>query len=146
MKVKFVKEKGMNPNEILIRDEETGKIIFHKTKNSHCLYVYNEHGKDIYHEQLNITDLKEEGYSKDYIKKNKNKAFWYKKEWDGDELIRFENSDGFIQEDKRCLLPNGYVKPFPNNEDGEFIVPIDIKQDIVKKGTTHSEYWKYFPM
>ena len=97
----------LQEGEILIKDEDTGNVIFYRTKNSHCLYIYNEKGKEIYHEQLNITDLKAEGYSKNYINKNKNKQFWYINTWDGDDLIRFENSDGFIQTDRTKLYSNG---------------------------------------
>ena len=43
----------LQEGEILIKDEDTGNVIFYRTKNSHCLYIYNEKGKEIYHEQLN---------------------------------------------------------------------------------------------
>ena len=109
MKLIEVKE---SPNCIIFRDINTNIIVYleNKKTGSHMLNLINDKGQIVYHEQFKYTDFKNEGHSKEVVKKYKKEPFWGAYTWEGNDLIKYENSDGFIQTDRSKLFSNGLVE------------------------------------
>ena len=103
--------KTETPKEIIFRDIDTDIIVYleNKKNNSHMINLINDKGQIVYHEQFKYSNLKVEGFSKDIINKYKKEPFWCIYTWEGNDLVKFENSDGFIQTDRTKLFSNGLV-------------------------------------
>jgi hypothetical protein len=95
----------------LFRDIDTDVIVYleNKKTKAHMLNLLNDKGQVLYHEQFKYTDFKNEGHSKEVVEKYKKEPFWGVYTWEGDDLIRYENSDKFIQTDRTKLFNNGLV-------------------------------------